>query len=182
MPIDSLPSAIVHESGPAIKGDDTSSPPVIRLLRHEDREPIHGLLFETGVFTRDEIDIALELVDVVLQRPGQDDYQIFVFDAGTVLGYYCVGPTPATEATYDLYWIAVAPSAHRKGVGAALIAHAEALVSSHGGRLVIAETSSQMKYEPTRRFYLRQGYSELSRIRDYYRIGDDLVVYGKYLS
>jgi ribosomal protein S18 acetylase RimI-like enzyme len=182
MPIDAFPSAVSRERGHEIPGDDIPSPPVIRLLRREDREPIRSLLIETGVFTDDEIEIALELVDAVLTRSDQNDYQIFVYDAGTVLGYYCVGPTPATEATFDLYWIAVAPSTHRKGVGAALIVHAEALVRSHGGRLVIAETSSQAKYEPTRRFYLRQGYSELSRIRDYYRVGDDLVIYGKYLS
>jgi hypothetical protein len=47
--------------------------------------------------------------------------------------------------------------------------------------LVVAETSSQPKYEKTRRFYLTRGYAELARIRDYYRRGDDLVVYGKYL-
>jgi hypothetical protein len=50
-----------------------------------------------------------------------------------------------------------------------------------GGRLILAETSSQMKYESTRQFYLRQGYRELSRIKDYYRLGDDLIVFGKYI-
>jgi hypothetical protein len=51
-----------------------------------------------------------------------------------------------------------------------------------GGRLIIAETSSQARYEKTRLFYLHHGYSEMARIGDYYRPGDDLVVYGKYLS
>jgi hypothetical protein len=47
---------------------------------------------------------------------------------------------------------------------------------------VVAETSSQPKYENTRRFYLKCDYLEVARIRDYYKPGDDLVVYGKYLS
>jgi ribosomal protein S18 acetylase RimI-like enzyme len=76
----------------------------------------------------------------------------------------------------------VKPSAYRRGIGASLNAHAERLIRSKGGRLVIAETSSQAKYENTRRFYVNQGYSQLARVRDYYRVGDDLVVFGKYLT
>jgi GNAT superfamily N-acetyltransferase len=156
---------------------------LIRFLRREDREPIRHLLVETGVFTDEEIGIALELIDMVLDKPEQKDYFIYVYeDDGKVLGYYCIGPTPATQSTFDLYWIATKPLEQRKGVGGALDEHAQNLIRSKGGRLVIAETSSQPKYEKTRLFYLTRGYTELSRIRDYYRIGDDLVVYGKYLT
>lgn len=155
---------------------------IIRPLQHEDREPIHRLLLETDVFTREEIEIALELMDIALNRPEQTDYIVYTYeDAGQVTGYYCIGPTPATESTYDLYWIATKPSEHGKGIGTSLDEHATELIRSRGGRLVIAETSSRPKYEQTRRFYLARGYAELARIRDYYRSGDDLVVYGKYL-
>ncbi|MBM2841856.1 MAG: putative acetyltransferase [Bacteroidetes bacterium] len=155
----------------------------IRSLRCEDRESIHQLLFETGVFTDEEVGIALELIDIVLHKPDQRDYVINVYeDANEVLGYYCVGPTPATESTFDLYWIATKPSAQGKGIGGRLDDHALNLIRSIGGRLVIAETSSQPKYEKTRQFYRTRQYTELARIRDYYRAGDDLVVYGKYLT
>jgi ribosomal protein S18 acetylase RimI-like enzyme len=152
-------------------------------LRRTDREPLREILVGTGSFSEDEIAIALELIDAVLDRPGQKDYVIRVCrDGDEVLGYYCVGPTPATESTYDLYWIAVAPGMHGKGIGKALIAHAEQLIQLRGGRLVVAETSSRPQYEKTRRFYLSAGYAELARIRSYYRADDDLVVFGKYLS
>jgi ribosomal protein S18 acetylase RimI-like enzyme len=141
------------------------------------------MLRETGMFTADEVDIALELIDAVLTKPGQKDYIIFVYEsAGEVQGYYCTGPTPGTDGTYDLYWIAVHPAAQGKGVGGALDQHARELVRSMGGRLMIAETSSQPRYAGTRAFYLGRGYRELARITDYYRPGDDLVVYGMYLS
>ena len=155
----------------------------IRPLRPEDREPICLLLGETGFFTQDEIAIAMELIDVVLDKQDQKDYTVFVCEEkGEVLGYYCIGPTPATQATFDMYWIAVKPAAQGRGVGKALDAHAERLLRSKQGNLVIAETSSQPRYESTRKFYAARGYAELARIRDYYRPGDDLVVYGKYLS
>lgn len=166
-------------------GGSTHASPAgtIRPLRQSDRKPILDLLRETAVFTDEEVAIALELVDEVLEKPEQKDYVIFVFcHDNAVLGYYCLGPTPATVGTFDLYWIAVKPAAHGVGVGTALTAHAEQTAGSVGGRLLVAETSSRPEYEGTRTFYLHNGYAELSRIRDYYRPGDDLVVYGKYLT
>jgi ribosomal protein S18 acetylase RimI-like enzyme len=99
-----------------------------------------------------------------------------------VQGYYCIGPTPATLSTYDLYWIAVDPRIHGRGVGARLTAHAEETIRTHGGGLIMVETSSRPTYDGTRAFYVRRDYKELARVRSYYRPGDDLVLYGKYLS
>jgi ribosomal protein S18 acetylase RimI-like enzyme len=169
---------------PADAGETSvSGGATIRPIVPGDREGLERIIRATGVFSEEEVQIALELIDAVLTRPGQRDYIIRVYaDGEGVQGYYCVGPTPATESTYDLYWIAVDPGRHGRGVGTALQDHAEDLIRSCGGRLVIAETSSRPHYENTRMFYCKRGYTELSRIRDYYRRGDDLVVYGKYLS
>ncbi len=156
----------------------------IRALSRQDREPIGSILRETGVFTEEEISIALELIDIYLDDQQQKDYVLFTAtgEGDAVVGYVCVGPTPLTHGTYDLYWIAVKPMVQGGGVGRLLMEHAERFVAAQGGRLLIAETSSQPSYEPTRKFYLKNRYLEVSRIRDYYKPGDDLVVFGKYLS
>lgn len=156
----------------------------IQQIRSVDKDPIRIILEETSVFTESEIAVALELIDIVLNNDHQKDYLIYsaISEDGNVVGYYCIGPTPMTIGTYDLYWIAVKPSAHNKGIGKELLNHAELLIKQRGGRLVVAETSSQPKYENTRKFYVSAQYQELSRIKDYYKIGDDLVVYGKYVS
>jgi ribosomal protein S18 acetylase RimI-like enzyme len=153
----------------------------IRKLQKEDREQIRQFIIETDVFTYNEISVAMELIDTYLSNPKQNDYDCYsaVID-DEVTGYICLGPTPVTDGTYDLYWIVVKPSEHRSGVGKQLIHFAEDVVKANKGRLLIAETSSQPKYESTREFYLGVGYKELSRIKDYYKVGDDLVVYGKY--
>ena len=156
----------------------------IRPVISEDLAPLRRLLEETRVFTEDEVRTALELIDIALVDPENRDYLIQTAvdtDLG-VLGYYCIGPTPLTVSTYDLYWIAVKPSNHSRGTGRQLLRHAEETVRAKGGTLVIAETSGMPKYENTRQFYLKNDYAELARIRNYYKVDDDLVVYGKYLS
>ena len=42
---------------------------MIRPLQRQDREPLCALLEETAVFTKEEIRIALELMDAVLDHP-----------------------------------------------------------------------------------------------------------------
>jgi ribosomal protein S18 acetylase RimI-like enzyme len=155
----------------------------VRPLRAEDRPTIIRFIEETGMFSIDEVTIATELIDAVLFKPDQEDYFIYVYvSRDSVLGYYCIGPTPATDGTFDLYWIVVSPSAQGKGIGRALNRHAETFVLSRDGRLIIAETSSQEKYEKTRRFYYSLDYVQIARVPDYYRAGDDLVVFAKYLK
>jgi ribosomal protein S18 acetylase RimI-like enzyme len=154
----------------------------IRPLIPEDREQILQILELTGVFSPEELGIACELIDTVLTKADQRDYQIDVYDEeGAVLGYTCIGPTPGTEGTFDLYWIAVHPAIHGGGIGGALDAHVMRSIRSQGGRLVVAETSSRPEYEATRAFYRGRQYAELARIPAYYRQGDDLIIYGKYL-
>lgn len=154
----------------------------IRPLKASDRGPLEAILRRTGVFSEVEVGVAMELIDTVLSRPDQRDYIIHTAEGASeeVQGYSCIGPTPMTAGTWDLYWIAVDPEASGAGVGKALLRHCEELAVSKGCTLMIAETSSKPSYDGTNRFYLRNAYRELSRIRDYYRKGDDLVVYGKY--
>lgn len=156
----------------------------IRSLVESDIEPLKRILEATGVFRDDEIDVAVELMELVTADPRQEDYIIntSVEDDETVTGYYCIGPTPMTVGTYDLYWIATDPEKHRRGIGKELMDHCERLIRGEGGRLIVVETSSQPKYEPTRQFYLRRGYAEEARLKDYYAPGDDLVLYTKQLQ
>jgi len=92
-------------------------------------------------------------------------------------GYACYGPTPGTDGTFDLYWIAVHPSAQGTGGGRQLLREVEDRVTAAGGRMLIVETSSRADYEATRRFYDRGGYREGARVRDYYAPQDDRVIY-----
>jgi GNAT superfamily N-acetyltransferase len=156
----------------------------VRELRRADRGPLDDILRATGLFTEEEVTIALELIDSEL-GPGPDEGYLFAVaedDDESPLGYACWGRVPMTDATFDLYWIAVEPRKQGRGVGRALLDHVESFVRAAGGRLIIVETAGKPSYAGTRAFYERTGYPEVARLPDFYRDGDDKVLHVKRLS
>jgi ribosomal protein S18 acetylase RimI-like enzyme len=156
----------------------------IRPLYEKDVERVREILTATQMFRNDEIGVAVDVVEEYLDEPETSDYWTYVAvdDTDKAIGFTIVGPNPMTIGTYDLYWIAVDMDLQRKGTGTKLLGFAEKKVIEHGGRLLIAETSSRPTYLRTRNFYKQNGYSELAQIRDFYDVGDDLITYGKYLK
>jgi len=157
---------------------------MVRPITREDRRTVLDIIQATGMFTLEEVAVARELIDITLDQPQQKDYIIVVVEeeAGRVVGYLTYGPTPLTEGTYDLYWMAVARGAQGRGYGRELADWLEKEVQKAGGRMILIETSSQPKYDKTRRFYAGLDYTEIARIPDFYRKGDDRITYVKLLS
>ncbi len=156
---------------------------MIRPMARADKTPVMDLIRATGMFTPAEAAVAEELIDIYLDQPEQKDYHIVVVEneAGSgAVGYMTWGPTPLAEDAYDLYWMAVSPAEQGRGHGKALVRWLEDEVRRRNGRLLIIETSSQPKYHPTRQFYINLAYREVARVPDFYKAGDDRVIYTKY--
>ena len=150
-----------------------------RAVEARDVEAIRQILHATGSFIEEEIRVAIELVEDAIQHPNRD-YLVKVLPAADgVAGYTCYGRAPFTYAAYDLYWIAVDPVWQGTGAAQHLMAATETDVRSRGGKLLLVETASKPSYARTRHFYESIGYREAARIRNYYREGDDKVIYEK---
>jgi ribosomal protein S18 acetylase RimI-like enzyme len=148
-------------------------------LQRTHRGRLREILDATAVFRPDEVQVALELFDDAISG----DYEFLGgFDQDDLVAYACFGATPGTDRTFDLYWIAVHPNAQRHGGGSRLLAAVEQQLRDRGARLLVVETSSRPEYDATRRFYLARDYQEVARMRDYYALGDDRVIYTKALS
>ncbi|PYP80447.1 MAG: N-acetyltransferase [Gemmatimonadetes bacterium] len=154
-------------------------------LRPRDRARVAELLVSTAVFSREEIDVALQLFDASVADDdvvGADDAHVpdyeftGAFDGEQLLGYACAGPTPATEGTFDLYWLAVDAAAQGKGIGTTLVRAVERSLRERGARMLLVETSSRPDYSNTRAFYTRCGYTEAARIKDFYAPADDRIM------
>lgn len=155
----------------------------LRPMQPNDRDCLVSITNDTGFFRQEEVEVAREVLTEAAEKGEASGYRVQVAaDGERPLGYVCFGPTPLTRGTWDIYWIAVDPQLQHQGLGSKLMRQAESEICRCSGRLVLAETSSQELYEPTREFYLSRGYREVSRISDFYDVGDDKVTFGKELT
>lgn len=159
----------------------------IRPVEAIDRERIRQILVSVTNFTEQEVQWAMDLVDDAVARENRGEYLVYVLDDGEgseriIQGYVCYGPTPMTEGVFDLYWIAVDPKRQGQGLGQVLLRFVENEVRRQSGRMLLIETRSRPSFAPTLHFYQRSGYDEISRIKDFYRIEDDKIVFCKRLG
>jgi ribosomal protein S18 acetylase RimI-like enzyme len=165
--------------------------------RHRDR--VGGILRASELFREEEVEVALELFDSALDTasgahdaiapntitpPVSSDYSFLgaFTPEDELTGFACYGPTPATDRTWDLYWIAVDPARQRTGSGTILLNEVERRLESLNARLVVVETSSRSDYAAARGFYLRHGYVEAARAREFYAPADDRITFTKRLQ
>ncbi|MBN1188762.1 MAG: GNAT family N-acetyltransferase [Dehalococcoidales bacterium] len=152
----------------------------IRPMAVRDKTAVQKILVNTPEFTPAEVTLAEQVLDECLQDPENSGYFTLVAETDSaVAGFICYGPTPITEGTWDIYWIAVDHGIQGRGIGRSLMTAAEENIQAAGGRLVLVETSSKPGYEKTNLFYQGIGYKEAARIADFYMIGDDQVIYEK---
>ncbi len=145
-----------------------------------DKPAVMRILRNTPEFKPFEVEIAEELIDAYLEDPVGSGYPTLVGQVDSEIeGYICYGPTPLTDGTWDVYWIAVTHREQGRGVGTHLLNAAEADIKSLHGRLILIETSSKDNYERAQRFYAARGYDLISRIADFYEPGDDKLTYLK---
>ena len=148
-----------------------------------DKTAILRMLRKMPEFKPPEVTVAEEVLDSYLNDAVRSGYYVFVADIDSiVVGYICYGPTPLTEATWDIYWLAVAPKQQSKGIGKSLLSFAEENIKKTSGKIVVIETSSKPEYEASRHFYLAQGYELVCQIADFYAPGDDKVIFLKRLN
>jgi len=161
----------------------------IRSLSPSDRAQLIDIVSQGAGFRSTEIACAIELLDAALAPAEKDEEEegyearVAVDDEAPdrVFGYACFGKTPMTEATYDLYWLVVAEAARGRGIGAKLMTGVEDELRQRGAGILRVETSSLEGQGGARRFYEKTGFRLAGAIPDFYRKGDDLLVFAKEL-
>jgi len=152
-----------------------------------DRAQLIDIISQGAGFRSAEVACAIELLDAALDPSDGDGYEARVAvadgDASSdrVLGYACFGATPMTEGAYDLYWLVVAADARGGGIGGKLCAAVADELKQRGARLIRVETSSLEGQGGARRFYEKTGFRLAGAIPDFYRQGDDLLLFAQVL-
>ena len=112
-------------------------------------EAVRALVAATGFFSDEEVAIAAELVQERLEQGAASGYEFVLADRdGRLEGYSCYGLIPCSTVSWDLYWIAVAPSTQGAGLGRRILALTEQRIAEAGGLACYAETSGKAQYAP----------------------------------
>jgi ribosomal protein S18 acetylase RimI-like enzyme len=151
----------------------------VRCPTASDRDAVHDALVGCGAFNSEEIRVAIEMFDAGLSG----DYSLLGIERdGRLRAYACFGQASLTERSWYLYWFCVHPAVQRTGLGQILERHVEDVVRHQGGEQLVLETSGRHDYERARRFYERAGFTLRGCIPDFYKRGDDCVIYCKTLG
>lgn len=150
----------------------------VRPLSRDDLEEVAYIVEATDMFPGSMLD---GMVANYFESESTDDRWLVVSTGKVQAVAYFVAER-LTAGTWNLLLIAVSPQEQRKGIGARLLAAVESELAQEGNRLLIVETSGLASFESTRNFYLRQGYTQEARIRDFYEDGNDKVTFAKRLT
>ena len=156
---------------------------MIRPATAADKPAILDVAVDSGLFPAEHVGDLADLMDAQLGAEADGHHWIVrAADDGQVLAAAYYAPEPLTDGTWNLYFIAVREAGKGQGIGSELLRHVESGLRQNRQRVLVIETSGLDGFELTRRFYLKHGYSEEARIRDFYAAGEDKVVFWKGLA
>jgi GNAT superfamily N-acetyltransferase len=148
-----------------------------------DTPALLALTEATGMFKPLEIQALQEVLDDYHATNHAHGHRCITEEEnGHIRGYAYFAPAAMTEGTWYLYWIAVEKGLQGQGLGGVMLRYVEEAIRKEQGRHLLIETGSVPHYEPTRRFYLRNGYQQVAVLPDYYAVGDSMVVFRKVLT
>ena len=154
---------------------------IIRPAKPNDSETIMNLAQAIGLFEGEELEELGGMLSGYFEGSLGEGHSWVVCDDGGVVGVGYFAPEQYAYGVYNLYFIAVYPESQGKGYGSAMVNYVEKTLAEQGKRLLLVETSGLPEFELTRKFYLKQGYEEEARIREFYKPGDDKIIFRKAL-
>ena len=148
----------------------------IRSVVRSDIPALKALIDATDLFPSDLLD---EMMAAYFEKGASASEYWLTDDRDGPMAIAYYAPERMTEGTWNLYLIAVHPEHRNRGRGTALLRRVEADLAALGERLLLIETSGLPEFEATRAFYRANGYNEEARVRDFYKSGEDKVIYCK---
>jgi len=154
---------------------------MIRLATPDDTNKLLALAEATGLFEPSQVEELAQMLGQYFRHEAESDGLWFTDDNDEPVGVAYVAPERMTEGTWNLYLIAIHPDYQRQGRGAALLNYVEQTLAKQGERVILVETSGLKDFEYVRAFYRKSGYEEEARIREFYKAGDDKIIFRKAL-
>ena len=151
----------------------------IRPIKLEDIPDLKDIIQTSGLFPAELLD---DMTSDYFNNPGEttDIWLTLTVDGKSIGIAYCA-PERLTEGTYNLYLIAIHSTQQGKGLGKQFLQYIESLLEVKGNRKLLVETSGMPEFHLTRKFYDQCNYQREAVIKDFYREGDDKIIFSKRL-
>ncbi len=151
----------------------------IRKVQLQDLPALKEVLDSSELFPSELLDEMM--ADYISNKDSTDIWFTCVYKTKPIALGYCAAEK-LTKGTYNLYAIAVRKELQGQGIGGKMMNFIEKLLAQQGHRVLIVETSSLDQYALTRQFYLKLGYRQEARIKDFWNEGEDKIIFWKKLN
>lgn len=150
----------------------------IRVVTQSDTDGLKKVIDSSELFPSEYFD---EMISDYFNNPDtQDIWFTYIDNNKQVAIGYCV-PEKLTHGTYNLLAIGMSQDSRRKGVATEMMRYIEQLLKQNDGRILIVETSSDDAQIAARNFYQKIGYTQAAVIKDFWKDGEDKIVFWKKL-
>lgn len=144
-----------------------------------DRDKLLSIIKSSGQFDDESLEHVQQTLGEHLSNPS-DALWYTAHDNEPVGVAYCK-PEPMTSGTWNLLMLWLEEGFEGKGFGSSLVARIESDLLKQGARLLIVETSGLDEFEIARSFYEKSGFRLEARIKNFFDVSDDKLVYTKSL-
>ncbi len=155
----------------------------LRPTTPDDTDTLVAITEATGLFRPIEVAALREVLDDYHAANHEHGHRSVTWEeSGAVVGFAYYAPAAMTDRSWYLYWIVVRNHVQARGIGSKLLRHVEDEIRASDGRVLFIETGSLPYYDLTRKFYLKNGYTQDAVLMDFYAAGDSMVVFRKALT
>jgi ribosomal protein S18 acetylase RimI-like enzyme len=155
---------------------------MIRPAVLSDKNDMQKLFSALNLFNNNELEFMTELVDSYFNQTLGEGHYWVVGEDKTIVSAAYYAPESFGQNVYNLYFIGVLPNQQGKGIGSSMLKYVENHLQKLEQRLLLVETSGLPNFDKTRDFYLKNNYEQEATIREYYKEGDDKIIYRKKLA
>lgn len=150
----------------------------IRAVIPTDIKGLKKVADSSGLFPSEYLDDMIS--DYFNNAETQDIWFTYIDDGTPVAIGYCA-PEKFTDGTYNVLAIGVSQDSQRKGIASKMMQYIEQVVKHKDGRILIVETSTDDAQIGARQLYKHIGYTQEAVIRDFWKEGEDKIVFWKKL-
>ena len=151
----------------------------IRMVTKSDISDLKKVLDSIDLFPSEMLD---DMITDYLNNPNTQEIWFTAVENNKPISIGFCAPEKLTEGTYNLYAIGVRNDVQGKGVGRKMMTFIENYLRENGHRILIVDTSGTDDFKMTRKFYQNLNYNQEAVIRDFWKEGDDKVIFWKKIN